>query len=106
MASFSLGPWGTMELLNLVFMYQKGCLSTGTCWTYEIKIQRVFKEIEAFDNVGVVDKAEQHDFSGQSTDDIVLHPGMLRYFVLDDELDSDFMPFDTMTGRHDKAVSA
>lgn len=74
--------------------------------TYEIEVHFVLEQIQAPDNVLMVHKAHDHDLSRDTSKKLVIPPGMVGYFVFDNELHGDFIPVESVACRHDETISA
>lgn len=72
----------------------------------QIKVQRVFVNVEAFDDVLVINIAEKDYLHGQFAIGGVIDPTMVGNLVLDDELDCDFETVDSVLGGHNEAVAS
>ena len=73
-------------------------------YTYKIEIEIVFEQVEAFDDVLVLDERHDHDLRRDPTEHLVVPPGMFGHLVLYDELDGDFALFKAVPCRHDEAI--
>lgn len=73
---------------------------------HQVVVERVFKQVFAFDDVGVVEETKKHDLRRQLSDLFVLHPGIGGHLTLDDELDGDLISTPSVPSSHNKAVAA
>ena len=74
--------------------------------TYHVEIEIVLEQVQAFDNILVVYVAQQHHLGRESANHFIFRPSVIWNFLLNDELDRDLMPLETVVGRHDEAIPA
>jgi hypothetical protein len=74
--------------------------------TYQVKVYWVFKDVEAPDDILVLDVAQEDDLHWQFAKGGVVDPAMLGDLVFDDEFDGDFTAFIPVPSCHHKAIPA
>ena len=87
-------------------MCQSGVLGHVSIRTHKVKVHVVFKQVMTANDVRMLEQAEKEGLGWQGSSPRILHPRVVRDFVLDDEFDRDLMSPEAMRGRHDEAITA